>query len=113
VLKTGSVRGARGFYVKALSATERQFLADAMQVEGLVQEIGLLRLRLLDVLRKHPEDIELMFRGAALLARLVQTRFNLSKEDAGDLKDAISYAVVALKEMYPEATDPGPEAADV
>lgn len=104
-LTAGAVRGARGFYAKALSESERQFLDDAMDVEGIDQEIGLLRVRLREALREHPEDIELMFKGAALLARLVQTKFNLSKEDAGDLKAAIQYAVSALAELGGEATD--------
>lgn len=107
-LKAGAIRGARGFYARAFSETERQFLEDAMGVEGLDQEIALLRLRILEALEEHPKDIELMFKGAALLARLVQTKFNLSKEDAGDLRAAIGHAVVALREMYPIVADPDP-----
>lgn len=104
-LTTAAIRGARGFYAKALSETEQQFLEDALGVEGINEEIALLRLRLREAIAEHPEDIELMFKGAALLARLVQTKFNLSKEDAGDLKAAIQYAVSALAELGGEAPD--------
>jgi hypothetical protein len=107
-LKAGAVRGARGFYARALSETEQQFLEDAMGVEGLDQEIAVLRLRLLEAVEEHPKDIDLMFKGVALLARLVQTKFNLSKEDAGDLRAAIGHAVVALREMYPVVADLDP-----
>jgi hypothetical protein len=111
-LKARAFRGARGFYAKAFSETERRFLKDAMGVEGLDQEIALLRVLLHDAVGKQPRDVELMFKGAALLARLVQTKFNLSKEDAGDLKVAITHAVTALSEMYPVSGNVDPIPGD-
>jgi hypothetical protein len=107
-LKAGAVRGARAFYAKALSQAERRFLRDAMGVEGLDEEIALLRLWLHDAVGAESRDVELMFKGAALLARLVQTKFNLSKADAGDLRAAITHAVTALSEMYPTSSEGDP-----
>ncbi len=106
-LKTGAVRGARRFYAKALSQAEQIALEEALHVDGIDEEIALLRLRLQRAVLEHPEDVELMFRGAALLSRLVMTKFNLSKADAVDLAETIQRAVLSLNEMDPEAEDAG------
>ena len=106
-LKAGAIRGARSFYTKALSQAEQIALEEALQVDGIDQEIGLLRLRLQRIVEEHPEDLELMFRGAALLSRLVMTKFNLSKADAADLAETIQRAVGHLNEMDPEVADAG------
>ena len=98
-------RPARAFYAKALSEAERLDLDYALKVEGLDQEIAVLRLRLLQAIEERPEDIELMFKGAALLSRLVATKYGLSKDDSGELAAAVDRAVASLKEMLPEASD--------
>jgi hypothetical protein len=110
-LKAGAfrrVQGAHGFYSKALSAAEQIALAEAMEVVGLDEEIALLRLRLQQAVREHPKDVELMFKGALLLARLVATKFRLSPPETADLAETIQRAVVALNQMEPEATDDSP-----
>ena len=98
-------RPARAFYSKALSEAERVDLANALKVEGLDEEIAVLRLRLLQAIEERGEDIELMFKGANLLARLVATKYGLSKGDSGELAAAIDRAVASLKEMLPEGPD--------
>ena len=103
------VQVARGFYARALSASEQINLADAMQVDGLDEEIALLRLRLQQAVEKRPEDIELMLKGAALLARLVATKFQLSQAETSDLAETIQRAVAALNEIEPEVADAGVE----
>jgi hypothetical protein len=103
------VQGARGFYAKVLSVTEQLNLADAMQVEGLDEEIALLRLRLQQAVSERPQDIDLMFKGAALLARLVATKFQLSPPETSDLTETIQRAVIALNEIEPEVSDAGAE----
>ena len=98
-LKTGVIQQASSFYAKALSEAERIDLAEAMRVTGLDEEIALLRLRLQQAIEDKPKDLELMFKGAALLARLVATEFHLSKGDAGDLEETILRAIGNLGEM--------------
>lgn len=107
---TGRLRGsrvhrARSFYAKALSQAEIVALEEAMQVTGLDQEIALLRLRLLQALEEEPKDLELMLKGTALLARMVATKFGLSKTDEADMVAAIERAVASLKELRTEAGD--------
>jgi len=104
-LTNDAVRGARSFYTKALSVAEQESLAEALNVGGLDDEIALIRSRLFEAVKQQPVDLKLMFEGAALLSRLVATKFKLSQADAGDLKQAIEYAVAALSEMGREADD--------
>jgi len=91
--------------VKALSVAERAALEEALHVDGIDEEIALLRVRLLQAVKKTPEDIDLMFRGAALLSRLVVTKYGLQKGDAGDIQEAIRRAVASLKEIGREDAD--------
>jgi hypothetical protein len=104
-LLTARIPPARRFYAKALSEAEQRHLAEAMQVEGLDEEIALLRLRLLQALEERPKDIELMLKGAALLARLVSTRYGLSKGDTDELAAAIERAAETFKAMEQEVAD--------
>jgi hypothetical protein len=87
----------RGFYVSALNEAERQALSDAMQVDGVDQEIALLRLRLRTAITKQPEDLSLMFKGIALLARLVATRYGLGKTGREEMQEALLQAFTELK----------------
>lgn len=98
---------ARRFYAKALSEAEKANLEEAMGVQGLDEEIALLRLRLQRAIEEYPDDLELMFKGAALLSRLVATKFGLSKGDTDALAAAIERAVAALSEMMPEGVPEG------
>lgn len=104
-LSTGRIPGARSFYAKALSEAERVSLEEALQVTGIDEEIALLRVRLQQAIDEKPEDLELMFKGAALLARLIATRYGISKADTDELQVAIEHAATALSEVYPEAAD--------
>ncbi|MGD0765233.1 MAG: hypothetical protein ABR978_02870 [Dehalococcoidia bacterium] len=48
---------AQSFYESALSAAERENLPQARDVEGLDEEIAVLRLRLRSVLKEHPDNM--------------------------------------------------------
>lgn len=104
-LPATAVARARSFYARALTEAERIELGQALQVEGLDEEIALLRLRLQQVVANQPGDLDLMFKGTALLARLVATKYRLSAEDAADLEAVIRNAIGQLREMEPEAND--------
>jgi len=87
----------RGFYVSALSDAERLALSEAMQVDGVDEEIALLRLRLRTAITKQPEDLPLMFKGIALLARVVATRYGLGKTGREEMQEALLQAFTELK----------------
>ena len=87
----------RGFYVEAMSTAERLALAEAMGVDGIDQEIALLRLRLRSAIAKQPEDLPLMFKGIGLLARVIATRYGLGKTGREEMQEALLEAFTELK----------------
>ncbi len=54
-------------------------------MEGLDEEIALLRLKLATLAREHPENLELLLKGVNLLVRAVTTRYKLSPRSQEDL----------------------------
>lgn len=87
----GSKNAVRpGFYSKALHEAERISLQEAGQVEGVDQEIALLRCRLAELVQNSPDRIDLQVQTASAIARLVKTRYQISKEQRNSLKEAIA-----------------------
>jgi len=87
----GSKNAVRpGFYSKALHEAERISLQEAGQVEGVDQEIALLRCRLAELVQNSPDRIDLQLQTASAIARLVKTRYQISKEQKNSLREAIA-----------------------
>src|SRR6185295_12654724 len=82
------VAPAARFYRGALTQAEQSDMPAALEVTGIDQEIAMLRLRLRSALKDNPEDLRLMFKGLAVLVRLVATRYQLSKDDTHHLEEA-------------------------
>ena len=78
-----------GFYSKVLDEAERLNFELATCVEGVDDEIALLRVKIKSLLERDPENIKLIMQATNTLARLVRTRYNISKEDKKGLKEAI------------------------
>lgn len=87
----------RGFYVTAMTEAERLSLADAMGVDGIDQEIALLRLRLRSAVKERREDLPLMFKGIELLAKVIATRYGLGKTGRDEIQEALLEAFTDLK----------------
>lgn len=79
----------RGFYSRALNEAEQVELEEASRVEGIDEEIALLRLKLRELLKEQPERRDLHFQAANVIARLVRIRYQMSKEQKKSLKEAI------------------------
>ena len=79
-----------GFYSRALTEAEKIELDEAALVEGLDQEIALLRIKLRELVENEPERIDLHFEAANTIAKLVKTRYQISKEQKRSLKEAIA-----------------------
>lgn len=73
------------FYTDSLDTAEQAQMGEAMEMEGLDEEIALLRVRLRRVLEEQPEDTEFLLKGIALLAKLLATRYRLSSKAEDDL----------------------------
>jgi len=78
-----------GFYSRVLDEDERLDFEQATCVDGLDDEIALLRVKLKSVLRHDPENMKLIMQATNTLVRLIKTRYNIGKEDKKGLKDAI------------------------
>lgn len=96
----------RGFYVEAMTAAERLDLAEAMQVDGVDQEIALLRLRLRSA-AKDPENLALMFKGIELLAKVVATRYGLGKTGREEIQEALVSAFTDLRTAMSSGDEEG------
>ena len=78
-----------GFYSKVLDEAERLDFELATGVEGIDDEIALLRVKIKSVLENDPENIRLIMQATNTLAGLVKTRYNIAKEQKKGLKEAI------------------------
>ena len=85
-----------GFYSRVLSKAEQLEVAEAEGIEGLDGEIAVLRVKLRELLEKHPDRIDLQMQAAGTLARLIHTRYQITPEEKKNLKEAIT---TVLKEV--------------
>lgn len=81
---------AEDFYGSALDSAERIELDAASDIEGLDNEIAVLRMKLRAVLSARPEDLPLMLRGIELLVKAVSARYRLSKDAEHELSDSLA-----------------------
>jgi len=65
-------------------------LEEAATIEGLNNEIAILRLKLRQLLEQYPERVDLQMRAANTLARLIRTRYNITAEEKKNLRKAIT-----------------------
>ena len=96
--KTAGKRGApkgnqnarkHGFYSKVLDEAGRLDFEQARGVDGIDDEIALLRVKIKSILSHDPENIRLIAQATNALARLVKTRYHITKEQKKGLKEAI------------------------
>jgi len=78
-----------GFYSKVLDEAEKIDFELATGVEGMDDEIALLRVKIKSLLEHDPENIKLIMQATNTLARLVKTKYNITKEQRKGLKEAI------------------------
>ena len=94
VRKRGAPKGNQnarkhGFYAKVLDEAERLDFELASGVEGIDDEIALLRVKIKSILSSDPENIKLIMQATNTLAKLIKTRYNIPKEQKKGLKEAI------------------------
>lgn len=87
--RTSRPPSPRTFYSDALTEAELLDLADALQMEGVDEEIAVLRVRLKTAVHEHPEDLKLLLQGVNMLVRAVATQYRLSPKARKDLADKL------------------------
>jgi len=78
-----------GFYSKVLDEAEQLDFELATGVEGIDDEIALLRVKVKSLITNDPDNIKLIMQATNTLAKLVRTKYNISKKDKMSLKEAI------------------------
>jgi len=77
-----------GFYSKTLSPEQQEDLQDAAVVDGIDQEIAVLRVKIASILQNAPQNIDVLILAMSLLARLLQTKQLIDKKDRHKLGEA-------------------------
>ena len=100
--KTAEI-SARDFYADVLSEANRVRLEAARGLEGIDEEIAILRIKLRDQLMQNPERAALFFKGMEMLMKAVTTRYKLSPKSKDDLTDSIVGVINGIgRELWPE-----------
>lgn len=82
---------ASSFYASAIDSADRLAeLGDARRVEGLDEEVALLRMLLRDGIRDHPDDLKLLQGGMRLLVQTLTAQHRLSPKQADNLGEAVA-----------------------
>jgi hypothetical protein len=92
-LKSGGQPGnqnarTHGFYSKVLTPDEKRALKRAAGVDGLDQEIAVLRVKIRTLLKNEGQNYRLIGQAFETLARVNNIKFGFSKNDGGKLKEA-------------------------
>ncbi|MBI4297986.1 MAG: hypothetical protein HY676_05585 [Chloroflexi bacterium] len=104
--KKESPKKDEGFYDAILEEAERVRLPRARRVEGLDEEIALLRVRLGSLLEGQPENLPLFLKGMEMLVKAVAARYRLSKKAEADLYQSVVGVLKGVGDMlWPEGTD--------
>ena len=78
-----------GFYSKVMDEAEKADFELAMEVDGIDEEIALLRVKIKSLVQYDPHNIRFIMQAIDSIGRLIRTRFSISKNDKKGLMDAI------------------------
>ncbi len=87
---------ARNFYGQALDQADRLDLERAQEIEGLDDEIALMRVRLKRAAEERPQDVQLLMKGLDILVRAVGARYRLSPKSRKDLAENLAATLNSL-----------------
>lgn len=81
-------RRSRSFYERALTAGEQELLEEAREIEGLDDEVALLRMEILRLVEEQDADPRAFQAGLRLLIQALIARHRLTNRQAEHLGDA-------------------------
>ena len=100
---------AEGFYDEALSEAERLRLPTVRAVEGIDEEIAVLRTRFYTLAEQRPQRLDKLVKGMGVLVRAVGMRYRMSPKSEESLAESLAGvlngigASVGLGEFYDDA----------
>ena len=88
------------FYASVLDEAE---LLAALQLEGIDEELAILRMRLKRLLEERPEDYELMLKSAQMIVRAAGTRYRIGAKSKDELASAMAAIIDGVGvQLFPE-----------
>jgi hypothetical protein len=96
--KTGGQPGNQnarkhGLYSKVLTHEEKCGLKYAAAVDGIDQELAVLRIKFVSLLAKDGQNLQLINRSAETMAKLYRIKYGLSRNDTSILKAAVASVI--------------------
>ena len=79
-----------GFYSKVLDEKEQAAYDQAIFVEGIDEEIALLRVKMISLLKRDPENIRLISQAANTLIKLIYIKYDVDRNNVKSMKEAIA-----------------------
>ncbi len=87
---------AKGFYTRVLDEAERLDFESVAGLEGLDDEITLLRIKIKELMAKDPDNLRLILAATNTLARLVKTRYSISRAQKDGLAEKIKNVITEI-----------------
>ncbi|MFH1650746.1 MAG: hypothetical protein ABID87_01395 [Chloroflexota bacterium] len=87
--KSGAKSDAPRFYAMVLDEAEQLDFELAAGVNGIDDEIALLRVKIKTLVGNDPQNLRLLVEATNALERLVRTRYRITREQRKGLKEAI------------------------
>ena len=96
-------KGRNEFYADVLSEAERARIEVAREMEGIDEEIAVLRIMLRDQIMQRPDRADLLFKSMNMLMKAVSAQYKLSPKSQDDLNDSIIGVINGIgRELWPE-----------
>ncbi len=77
-----------GFYSKVMDAAEKRNFTVANDIDGIDDEITVMRVKIRNMLAKDPENIKILMAAATILAGLLKARADLNKGQKKGFKES-------------------------
>ena len=102
-------RAKANFYERALSEAESEYLKRASSMDGLDDEIAVLRAKILTALEDKPDDLSLLMKSIGTLSSTLAARHRLADKAEKDLFDNLVGTLRGLGEQLFPGPDEGIE----
>ena len=87
-----------GYYSKVLDEEQKLDFKHAIEVEGLDEEIALIRVKIKSLMKHDPDNLKLIGQAVKILATLVCAKYNIGKGDKNSWRAAIENVVANIGE---------------
>jgi hypothetical protein len=82
-----------GFYSKVMNAAEKRDMIIAQGINGVDDEVALLRVKIKEVIENDPENIKLLLEATRTLAGLLKDRLNINKGQQSGFKAGLEKVI--------------------